>query len=638
MTDKRTRFAFWGRCSTEDRQDPEASRAWQYSRADQLVAPRGGLIVAEYFDVDKSRSIPPARRPQASLLLTELANPGRGFDAVVVGEPQRAFYGNQFGNTFPLFEHWDVPLWVPEVGGPIDSLNEAHDMIMSTFGSFSKGERNRIKTRVRTTMAALAQTRGRYLGGRPPYGYMLIDVGPHPNPAKAADGKRLHALAIDEAAAEVVRRIFAEFLAGYGIYAIAERLTAEGIPCPSAHDPGRNRHRCGLAWSKGAIRAILMNPRYTGRQVWNRQRKDEVLIDITDVALGHMTKMRWNDAANWIYSDEIVHPPIIDDDTFGQAQQLLAAKSARHVVRRPRTSPRAYVLRGVLFCGICHRRMQGTWNNDQPYYRCTFPSEYARTNQIHHPRTVYLREIEVVPELETWLTSALDPARLPATIEDLAAARPDEPCPEVAGLREEIEQCDHRLAQYRAALDGGGDPAVVGQWITETQAQKLATEARLRAQNGTQATPWRMGREEIDAMVNAITDLMNVLRHADPADKAELYARLGLRLTYNPNASPRTVSARAELGRSCTKGSCPRSESNHFPKYLDTSHRIRARHRSVSADGDCRSYPSAQPGSSSATLGRPVDPPHHDGQCAAAGGHRCCRVLQPHACAGSAAW
>ncbi len=47
MTDQTTRFAFWGRCSTEDRQDPEASRAWQYSRADQLVAPRGGVIVAE---------------------------------------------------------------------------------------------------------------------------------------------------------------------------------------------------------------------------------------------------------------------------------------------------------------------------------------------------------------------------------------------------------------------------------------------------------------------------------------------------------------------------------------------------------------------------------------------------------------
>jgi Recombinase len=137
-----------------------------------------------------------------------------------------------------------------------------------------------------------------------------------PNPSEAADGKRQHALAIDEPAAAVVRRIFAEFLAGYGIYAIAARLTADGIACPSAHDPRRNQHRRGLAWSKSAVRAILMTPRYTGRQVWNRQRKDEVLIDVTDVALGHTTKMRWNDQGKWIFSDEVVHPPLVDTDTF----------------------------------------------------------------------------------------------------------------------------------------------------------------------------------------------------------------------------------------------------------------------------------------------------------------------------------
>ncbi|WP_281273822.1 hypothetical protein [Actinomadura pelletieri] len=34
-----------------------------------------------------------------------------------MGEPHRAFYGNQYSLTFPLFEHFRVPLWVPEVGG-----------------------------------------------------------------------------------------------------------------------------------------------------------------------------------------------------------------------------------------------------------------------------------------------------------------------------------------------------------------------------------------------------------------------------------------------------------------------------------------------------------------------------------------
>jgi site-specific DNA recombinase len=33
-------------------------------------------------------------------------------------------------------------------------------------------------------------------------------------------------------------------------------------------------------------------PRYTGSQVWHRQRKDEVLIDLRDVALGGQTYSR----------------------------------------------------------------------------------------------------------------------------------------------------------------------------------------------------------------------------------------------------------------------------------------------------------------------------------------------------------
>jgi hypothetical protein len=38
----------------------------------------------------------------------------------VTGEPHGAFYGNQYGLTFPIFEHYGVARWAPEVGGPID--------------------------------------------------------------------------------------------------------------------------------------------------------------------------------------------------------------------------------------------------------------------------------------------------------------------------------------------------------------------------------------------------------------------------------------------------------------------------------------------------------------------------------------
>ena len=88
------------------------------------------------------------------------------------------------------------------------------------------------------------------------------------------------------------------------MYAIAEGLTRDGILSPSQPDPARNRHRTGEGWNKGAVRAILMNPRYTGRQVWNKQRKDEVLLDVKNVNEGYETKLRWNDEERWVWSGQ----------------------------------------------------------------------------------------------------------------------------------------------------------------------------------------------------------------------------------------------------------------------------------------------------------------------------------------------
>ena len=139
----------------------------------------------------------------------------------------------------------------------------------------SRAERNR--TRLRVANAMRAHTRaGRWLGGRPPYGYRIADAGPHPNPSKAVSGARLHQLEPDPETAPVVRRIFEMYLAGAGYKQIATALTAEGVPSPSAHDPARNSHRPGHAWAMSAVRAILANPRYLGYHVSGRTKKVDV--------------------------------------------------------------------------------------------------------------------------------------------------------------------------------------------------------------------------------------------------------------------------------------------------------------------------------------------------------------------------
>ena len=524
------RFAFYGRVSTEDQQDPTASRGWQLQRASQLLGD-ADTITAEFFDVGQSRSLPWKRRPESAALLEAIKDPHRGFTAVVIGEPARAFYGNQFGLTFPVFVHYGVELWVPEVGGRVDPGSDAHDLVMSLYGGMSKGERNRIKVRVRSAMSDQAQREGRFLGGRPPYGYLLGDAGPHPNPSKAAIGQRLRRLERDDTAAPIVARIYAEYLAGAGLYAIAEGLTRDRVPSPSAHDPARNRHREGKAWSKSAVRAILTNPRYTGRQVWNRQRRDEVLVDVDDVALGHETKLRWNDKSDWIWSTEETHQALVSADDYVRMQEQMAAGRNRPAIRKARSTPRPYLLRGLLVCGICGRRMGGQHNHDQAYYRCRYPTEYALTNNVDHPRTVYLREADVVPELDAWLARIFDPEHLDDTCAELAAASVAGAVDEAAleAAHRKLEDCDTRLDRYRLALESGTDPAIVGQWIREVQGDRLRAEQALAS-----AARDELGVDQVRAIIEGLGPITSVLDKAKPAKKADLYASLGLQLTYRP--------------------------------------------------------------------------------------------------------
>jgi site-specific DNA recombinase len=72
----------------------------------------------------------------------------------------------------------------------------------------------------------------------------------------------------------VVRWIFAQRLAGHSVARIARALNDADVMCPSAADLGRNPHRAGTGWTRGLVTTIIQNPRYTGHEVWNRQRTD----------------------------------------------------------------------------------------------------------------------------------------------------------------------------------------------------------------------------------------------------------------------------------------------------------------------------------------------------------------------------
>jgi hypothetical protein len=103
----------------------------------------------------------------------------------VIGEYERTFCGSQYGR--------------------VDFSSEHDEQAMTMFGLSSKREVTRTVSGSGPRWRSRRGEQGRYLGGRPPYGYRLADAGPHPNKAHAAWDRRAHRLEPDPETAHVVR-------------------------------------------------------------------------------------------------------------------------------------------------------------------------------------------------------------------------------------------------------------------------------------------------------------------------------------------------------------------------------------------------------------------------------------------------
>jgi site-specific DNA recombinase len=379
----RLRFAFYGRTSTVEYQDRSTSRAWQREVAESVIAGEG-VIVAEFFDVGCSRRVPWVRRPQAGALLAALLEADRGFDAVVVGEYERAFYGEQLTHLALMFRRHGVQIWLPEAGGPVDIGSPEHKALMSVLGAQSQREVLRSRHRVLAAMEAQAREQGRYLGGRPPYGYRLVDAGPHPNRAHAGWGRRCQRLDPDPVTAPHVRWMFEQRVAGRSVAGIARELNERGVLCSSDVDPDRNRHRSGGVWTLRTVAVILANPRYTGRQVWNRQRTEHSDRAVT---------RRLNPAGEWVISRALAHPALVSEAEFVAVQQVRAARPTKD------GGVRRYLLAGLLECRLCGRRMDSHWVHGRAGYRCRHGYSSARPRSSARPKSVYVREDVLLSQL-----------------------------------------------------------------------------------------------------------------------------------------------------------------------------------------------------------------------------------------------
>lgn len=558
------RLAFYGRCSTEDLQDPETSREWQLRAANGLLdaSQPGAVIVAEFFDVGHSRSLPWKRRPEAQRLLSALNDPARGWDALVVGEAQRCWYDAQFNEVAPVLAHYNVALLVPDLGGAYDPANSSHHTLMAVRGSMSRGERQTVQSRVRLGMAAQVAQQGRYQGGRPPHGYRAVGHAPHPNPRKASEGFMLKRLEVDPVSAPVVRRIFDEIVGGKSLRTVAADLNREGILCPSAYDPARNRHRNADGWQQATVRAILENPRYTGYEVWGRAKKVEILLDETDPSWGYKTRFVRNPEPP-VRSAKPAHEAIVSVVVWQEAQAVLRGRSAGGLAvmakqprNRPTATPRA--LKGIVHCAHCGRKMWGegtkrpsraqppredgrprrgrkaTATEDmtvQVRYRCRRRDLVEGSERWEgHPETVTIGQAVLLERVIEWLGTLFDADHRDATIDALTAGLDVTSLVDVrqAQTADRLADAQKRLDRLVGSIEQGVDPVLLAPRMTAVQEEITALRA---AGAETTARP-TVTRADVAALVAEFADHLDEVfgEGADPAEVNAFMHAIGLRI------------------------------------------------------------------------------------------------------------
>lgn len=240
----------------------------------------------------------------------------------------------------------------------INTLNAGQELFLAIYGAFAQAESENISANVRWGQRqAMRQGRVRVRWGQL-YGF-----------EKGEDGE---GRVIPEQA-EVVQRIYREFLAGASIRMIVNSLEADQIPNKAGE----------VVWHKATIRSILTNEKYCG----------DVLAQKTFVGDCIEGKTYRNQGQLPQYYIPDHHEAIVSRDTFNRAQAEMARRNAQvspsDKIKTPGHYTSQYALSERLFCGECGSRYRRcTWvkkGNKRVVWRCYSRMDYGRKYCHHSP-------------------------------------------------------------------------------------------------------------------------------------------------------------------------------------------------------------------------------------------------------------
>jgi DNA invertase Pin-like site-specific DNA recombinase len=336
------RVAVYARVSTVKQAEADLSLPDQLSSARAYCERRGWMVAAEFIEAGASGT--DEHRPEFQRLMEAATSRAKPFDIVLVHSLSR------FARAVMTLEVWAHRLH--KAGVRLLSITQEtsddpsgvlmRQIIAAVDEHFSR------ENAKHTRRAMRENARQGYWNGAPtPFGYQTQEGGRR--------GQRIKkVLVVDEAEAEVVRRIFAMHLgreAGLpmGVKAIAATLNAQRVSFR------------GRPFSISNVHRILTAETYVGRFWFDRM---------------DSRKRQPKPQSEWIALEV---PAIIDRTTFDAVQASLTERSPRRTAPRVVTGP--VLLTGIARCGTCGGGMtlRTGKNGRYRYYACASAAHRGKT-------------------------------------------------------------------------------------------------------------------------------------------------------------------------------------------------------------------------------------------------------------------
>ncbi len=230
------------------------------------------------------------------------------------------------------------------INNGIDSANQTDSDFTPFLNIINEWYAKDTSKKIRAVMKAKGES-GKHLTTRPPFGYM-----------KSPDDKTKWI--VDDEAAQIVKKIFALCLEGYGTSQIARILKDEKILTPFSYWNSKGQafksSENPYNWSADTIAGIIEKKEYLGHTVNFKTYKQS-----------YKSKKKCTNPEEKHLIFENTHEAIIDGDTWERVQELRKNK------RRPTRTGKSNMFSGVAYCA----------DSGQKLYYCT--SKYFESRQDH---------------------------------------------------------------------------------------------------------------------------------------------------------------------------------------------------------------------------------------------------------------